>query len=96
MKTIDANYSVRVGYWASKNNLQKYKVYATIIQMFDPNFMNNLRQAPGDNPWPTELTNHNYKTCLLCQTKYLLGTNRVDQYLLVEASCKKWLENEVI
>jgi len=41
-KVIDANYSVRVGYWASKNNLQEFKVYATMIQMFDPNFVNNL------------------------------------------------------
>jgi len=23
-----------------------------------------------------------------------LGTNRVDQYSLVEVTCKKWLENE--
>jgi hypothetical protein len=33
MKTIDANYSVKVGYWASKNNVNEYKVYATMIQM---------------------------------------------------------------
>jgi hypothetical protein len=26
MKTIDANYSVRVGYWALRNNVQEYKV----------------------------------------------------------------------
>ncbi len=25
MKTIDADYNVRMGYWASKNNMQKYK-----------------------------------------------------------------------
>jgi hypothetical protein len=46
MKIIDAEYSVRVGYWASKNNVQEYKVYSTVIQMFDPNFMDNLKQAP--------------------------------------------------
>jgi len=27
MKVIDANYSVRMGYWASRNNVQEYKVY---------------------------------------------------------------------
>jgi hypothetical protein len=31
-------------------------------QMFDPNFMNNLQQALGDNPWLAKSTNHNYKT----------------------------------
>lgn len=25
MKAIDANYNVRMGYWALKNNMQKYK-----------------------------------------------------------------------
>ncbi len=25
MKTIDVNYNVKMGYWASKNNMQKYK-----------------------------------------------------------------------
>jgi hypothetical protein len=33
-------------------------------------------------------------THLLCQAKYLLGTSKVDQYSLVEASRKKWLKNE--
>jgi hypothetical protein len=42
MKVIDAKYSVRVGYWATINNVQEYKVYAIVIQMFDPNFVNNL------------------------------------------------------
>jgi hypothetical protein len=40
-------------------------MYATMIWMFDPNFVDNLRQAPGDNLWLTELTNQNYKICLL-------------------------------
>jgi hypothetical protein len=31
MKGIDANYSVRVGYWASRNNMQEYKVYVIVI-----------------------------------------------------------------
>jgi hypothetical protein len=33
-------------------------------------------------------------TCLLHKAKYLLGMSIVDQYSLVEASCKKWLKNE--
>jgi hypothetical protein len=31
MKAIDANYSVRVGYWALRNNMQEYKIYAIVI-----------------------------------------------------------------
>lgn len=31
MKMIDAKYGVRMGYWASRNNVQECKVYATII-----------------------------------------------------------------
>jgi hypothetical protein len=62
MKVIDAEYSVRVGYWASKNNVKEYKMYATIIQMFDPNFMNNLKQALRAKSWPIEPTNWNYRT----------------------------------
>jgi hypothetical protein len=54
-----------VGYLASKNNVQKYKVYAIVIHMFDPNFMNNLKQALRDNTWPIELTNQNYMAHLL-------------------------------
>jgi hypothetical protein len=61
--------------------------------MFDPIFMNNLQQVHGDNMSPTKLTNRNYKTHLLQQEKYLLGTNRMEQYSFVRASHKKWLEN---
>jgi len=67
MKVINANYSVRVGYWASKNNMQEYKVYAIMIRMFDPIFVNNLQPIPCDNLWPTESTIRNYKTRLLHQ-----------------------------
>jgi hypothetical protein len=62
--------------------------------MFDLDFVNNLQQVPGDNPWPTELTNYNYRTYLLCQVEYILGMNKVDQYSLVKESNKKWPENE--
>jgi hypothetical protein len=54
--------------------------------MFDWDFVNNLRQAPREYPWPAKLTNHNYKTCLLHHAKYLLGMNKTNQYSLVEES----------
>jgi hypothetical protein len=31
MKVIDADYSVKMGYWALKNNVQEYKMYITVI-----------------------------------------------------------------
>jgi len=76
MKAIDANYSVSVGYWALRNNVQEYKVYVTVIWMFDVDFVNNLQQVPRNNLWLAKPTNHNYKTFLLCQVEYLLGTNK--------------------
>jgi hypothetical protein len=42
MKIIDEEYNARVGYWASKNNVMEYKVYATMIWMFNLDFVNNL------------------------------------------------------
>ncbi len=54
---MDAEYNVRMGYWASRNNLKEYKVYAIVIWMFDLDFTNNLKQVLGDNLWPIELTN---------------------------------------
>lgn len=51
MKAIDANYSVRVGYWALRNHVHVYKVYAIVRQMFNPHSMNNLRQTLGNNLW---------------------------------------------
>ncbi len=58
MKVIDAKYNVRVGYQASRNSVHEYKVYAIVIWMFDPDFVNNLKQeALKDNSWPTEPIN---------------------------------------
>jgi hypothetical protein len=31
MKVIDVDYNVKMGYWASKNNVQEYKVFMTMI-----------------------------------------------------------------
>jgi hypothetical protein len=67
MKTIDADYRAKVGYWTSRNNVQKYNVYVRMIQIFDSDLVNNLQQSHGDNLWPVELTNRNYRTRLLCQ-----------------------------
>ncbi len=50
---------VLVGYWVLKNQVQEYKVYGRMRQMFDLDFMNNLQQVHGNNPWPIELKNHN-------------------------------------
>jgi hypothetical protein len=42
MKVVTADYNVRVGYWASRNNVEEYKVYVTMIWMFDLDFVNDL------------------------------------------------------
>jgi hypothetical protein len=55
--------------------------------------MNNLQQAFGNNIWLIKPTNCNDRTHLLQQVEYLLGTNRMKQYSLVEASHKKWPKN---
>jgi hypothetical protein len=94
MKMIDAKYSLIMGYWASRNNMQEYKVYAIVIRMFELDFVNNLLQASKDNLWPIEPTNRNYMTYLLHQAKYLIGMSRRNQYSLIEASHKKWPNNE--
>jgi hypothetical protein len=91
---IDANYSVRMGYWALKNNMLEYKVYATMIRIFNSHFVNNLQQAFKNNLWLVKLKNCNYNTDLLCQKIFMLGTNKANQYSLVEASCKKWPKTE--
>ncbi len=94
MKSIDAKYNVKMGYLASKNNVQEYKVYAIVIWMFNLDFVNNLQQALRDNPWPIELKIWNNMTRLLRQEKYLSGTSGVDQYSLVEIAHKKWPKNK--
>ncbi len=42
MNVIDVDYSVRVGYWAPRNNMQEYKVCAIVIWMFDLDFVKTL------------------------------------------------------
>jgi len=65
MKMINIDYSVRMGYWALRNNMKDYKIYAIMIWMFDLIFVNNLQPTLGDNLWPTKSRNHNYRTRLL-------------------------------
>jgi hypothetical protein len=91
MKVIDVDYNVGVGYWALRNNMQEYKVYVIVIQMFNSDFVNNLQQAPENNLWPIKST---YRTHSVCQVGYLLGMNKTYQYSLVETSNKKWPKNE--
>jgi hypothetical protein len=42
MKSINAEYQEQVGYWATRNHLQDYKIYVRMICIFDENFLNNL------------------------------------------------------
>jgi hypothetical protein len=57
MKSIDVEYQVQVGYWATNNHLQDYKIYVILKCMFDEDFLNNLLQTLKDNPWPAHPTN---------------------------------------
>jgi hypothetical protein len=49
-------------HWAQRNHLQDYKIYATVISIFDDDFFNNLLHPIGDNLWPAHPTNWKYKT----------------------------------
>jgi hypothetical protein len=89
MKFIDVVYQVKVGYWAQRNFLLDYKIYATVICMFNEDFLNSLRQPLGDNPWPTHQTNQNYKTRLLRQFDYLLAFVSQNKFFLEIAINKK-------
>jgi hypothetical protein len=90
MKSIDVEYQVQVGYWVANNHLQDYKIYATVICMFDEDFFNSLLQPPRDNPWPTHPTNQNYKTQLLRQFDYLLILVSLNKYSLDIVINNKW------
>ncbi len=94
MKSIDVEYQIQVGYWATRNHLQDYKIYVTVICMFDENFLNSLLQPPRNNPWPTHSTNRNYKTQLLRQSNYLLGFMFPNKYSLEITINKKWPKNQ--
>lgn len=62
----------KVGYWASSNHFQDYKIYGNIlIIMFILQFLNNLWQLHGDNPWLAHQTNRNFKMWFHLQCDYL-------------------------
>jgi hypothetical protein len=42
MKSTNAKYQILVGHWTTRNHLQDYKIYATVICMFDKDFLNSL------------------------------------------------------
>jgi hypothetical protein len=42
MKFIDVVYQTKVKYWAQRNFLHDYKIYVTMICMFDKEFFNSL------------------------------------------------------
>jgi len=65
LKNVDVDFQAKVGYWASTNHLQDYKICGTMIKMFMPKFLNSLPQPPRNNPWPTHLTNQNFRTRFL-------------------------------
>ncbi len=88
MKSIDVEYQVEVGYWAQRNHLQDYKIYVTMICMFDKDFLHTLLQHLGDNPWRTHPTNQNYRIQLLRQFDYPLGFVSLNKYSL------RWLSTK--
>jgi hypothetical protein len=51
LKSVNAKFQVEVAYWASRNGLQDYKIYGTIIKMSIPKFFNSLPQTLVNNPW---------------------------------------------
>jgi hypothetical protein len=61
LNSIDVELHAKVGYWVSFNHLQEYKIYETVTKMFCSEFLNNLQQPLGNNPWPTHPTNKIYK-----------------------------------
>jgi hypothetical protein len=64
LKSVDAKFQIEVGYWASTNHLQDYKIYETRIKMLILEFLSSFPQPPRDNPWPANLTNIFFKTQL--------------------------------
>ncbi len=60
--------------------------------MFCLEFLNILWQPPRNNPWPTHLTNQNYRMEFDKQNDYLLGfqfERRINELILLW----KWLRN---
>jgi hypothetical protein len=62
LKKFEPNFKAQVGVWAEKNHLQDYQIDATVIRMFDAEFLRNLPEVSEDNPWPLYPTTRNYRT----------------------------------
>jgi hypothetical protein len=69
-------------------------MYATMIRMFDPDFVNNLRQAPRDNLCVAQ--QQTKITGLVYYVKWNIcwGRAKYTQYSLIKVTHKKWLKNE--
>jgi hypothetical protein len=61
LKSVDVELYAKVGYWASINHFQDYKIYAIVIKMFILEFLSTLLEPPKDNPWPQDLTKKNFR-----------------------------------
>ncbi len=61
--------------------------------MFIPKVVDNLQQAPKDNPQQMQLTNQNYKTHFQRQSNYLPRIKNKIAYGLEVAMHKKWPKN---
>lgn len=94
MKSINVEYQTWVRYWAQRNHFQDYKIYVTMIYMFDEDFLNNLLQLLGENLWLAHPTNQNYKTWLKKQSYYLLEFLFSNKYYLEIVINKKWPNNQ--
>jgi hypothetical protein len=46
LKSIDAEFQEKVGYWASYNHLQDYKIYGTLIKIFKAEFEHKQTKPP--------------------------------------------------
>jgi len=49
LKSVAVKFQAEVGYWASTNYLQDYKIYGIVIKMFILESLSNLPQPPKDN-----------------------------------------------
>jgi hypothetical protein len=61
--------------------------------MFDAEFLRNLPEVPGDNPWPLYPTTRNYRTQFVGQADYLLGFENNRTMSFESALLKYWPED---
>ncbi len=63
---MDVEYKVVIGLelWTSKIGLQNYQTYVTLMQIFNPNFLDGLRRPHYDHLWPLHPTNKELQNML--------------------------------